>query len=472
MHDFEKKILDFVTENQLLKEEHKILLAVSGGADSTALLHCMASLQKAGAVKNGIAVAHINHQLRGELADRDEQFVIEQSKMLEIEVHTAKVDVSAFAQDQKLSIETAARQLRRQELAEIAAQSGCDVIATAHNKNDNAETLIHRISRGTGYRGLCGIWPKKDFESFTFIRPLLGSSRKEITQYLDSKGLSWQSDHTNEEIVYTRNFIRHKLLPQLQKQNQSDIIEMLFELAKRSQRLQLKLDNELEKRWPGLVISKTSDSIELNLLKLQDLALALKMEAFRRALVEIGSGERDLTQGHYNQMLRVCEPGGSKKMRLPGGFEVIRSKSLVISKRMQALAAEAKELAIPGVTEWNGWQIETRLVKCKSREEIQEFIAEKSKLVEWFDFDKIKGTLNLRTRQQADRFKPIGFRVGKRVGKFLTDAQISPLEKERVFVVADAEKIIWVAPLRASDETKIRKRTRKILQIKVNSKGF
>ena len=157
MLNFENKIAEFIEANDLFAGDGGVLVAVSGGADSVALLFALYNLIKAGRFKIELAVGHVNHNLRGELSDGDEQFVIELGRKLSIPVITRSVDVSGFAAENKLSIETAARELRLKSLAEISSSQGCSKIATAHHRDDNAETLVHRLMRGTAFRGLCGI---------------------------------------------------------------------------------------------------------------------------------------------------------------------------------------------------------------------------------------------------------------------------------------------------------------------------
>ena len=164
-----------------------MLLAVSGGADSTALLYSMFALKNEGILHADFVCAHINHQLRTPDADIDEKFVVAQAENLSLPVITQKIDVRQFARQNKLSIETAARILRIQHLQDIAKASNCDWIATAHQKNDNAETVIQRLLRGTGFRGLAGIWPLRSFsDNITFVRPLLCVTRDQIIDYLKS----------------------------------------------------------------------------------------------------------------------------------------------------------------------------------------------------------------------------------------------------------------------------------------------
>ena len=217
LSEFEQTLADFIKTNGLLANTEKVLSAVSGGCDSVALVFALNRLAEEAVIKTKPVTAHVNHNLRGQASRQDQEFVEKFGKKLGISVLAKSVDVKAFAKENHLSIETAARELRRQALIEMANEAGSGAVATGHHADDNAETMIHRLMRGTGFRGLCGIRPKSVFDGIVFIRPLLCFTRKEIVEYCRQNNLAWQSDHTNDEFAYTRNRIRHLIIPEIQK---------------------------------------------------------------------------------------------------------------------------------------------------------------------------------------------------------------------------------------------------------------
>ena len=323
LSEFEKKVAGFIEANDCFSSADKILLAVSGGADSTALLHTMCALKAAGVLSAELLCTHINHQLRGAEANDDEDFVIAQARELGLTATTRRVDVRSFAHKNRLSIETAARKLRFESLLDIAKAGDCRWIATAHQKNDNAETVLQRFARGTGFRGLGGIWPVRSFAGgIYFARPFLSVRRNEIIEYLKKHNLKWRTDHTNADYTYRRNFIRHRLMPALQQDCSSSIAEQLFELSQSAQRFYSLVGKRADKILAQLSDCK-DEKIKLDLKAFQSEAEPVKVELVRRSLAAVGSGERDLTHRHYGRILQLSKQNISgRKIELPGGFVV------------------------------------------------------------------------------------------------------------------------------------------------------
>ena len=528
LSEFEKKVADFVKANELFGSAEGILLAVSGGADSTALLYAMQVLKDEGILSAELLCTHINHQLRGYEADLDEQFVIAQAGELNLPITTKRVDVCEFARRNKLSIETAARKLRIASLLDIAKVNNCFFVATAHQKNDNAETILQRLLRGTGFRGLAGIWPVQAFaEGFTpldnssnmdttqnttisngvkFVRPLLSVRRDEIIKYLHQRNLKWREDHTNADCTYTRNYIRHQLLPALQADYTGSIVEQLSQLAQHARKLNSIVLERIEKVWPELAQTSKNSTL-LNLKRFLQEPKVVKAELIRRSITAIGSGEKDLTQRHYERILRLAEPpasscrktgagAGSRKFELPGGFVVWREFGNLIFAQAEKTSPpneqtiESVKFEVPGQTPhqltargrlspkfehqtkstvqlvWGRYLIEATILDAE-KAGLEEFKSGKSNLVEWFDADKVKLPLAVRHRRDGDIFCPLGLQTEKKVGKFLTAARVPQGIRSKTLIIADGEKIIWVWPIRITEQAKVTSQTHKILQLQL-----
>jgi tRNA(Ile)-lysidine synthase len=472
--EFEKKVDDFIKANSLFESSGKILLAVSGGADSTALLYALCALKAENLLSVDILCAHINHQLRGSESDGDEDFVTAQAEKLGLAITTRRADVREFAGKNKLSIETAARKLRIENLLDIAKRNNCGRVATAHQKDDNAETVIQRLIRGTGFRGLGGIWPMRCFAGgIVFVRPLLCVRRNEILDYLKKRNLKWREDHTNSDCTYRRNFIRHRLLPALQQQCTGSIIEQLGKLSQSAQRFYNLVCGEAEKIWPQLA-DCTSDEVTLDLENFLVQHPALKVEIIRRSLIHLGSGEGNLTQQHYESVLQLSQQKTSgRKIELPDGFRVWREYENLIfascrrSDTVKKHIDDTVELQVPGRTQFGSFQTEAAILE-NDEEKFEKFKQEKSNFVEWFDFDKVNLPLAIRFRRAGDKFWPLGLAGEKKIGKFLTAVKTPREIRKKTLIIADAKRIIWVWPIRICEQAKVTNGTRKILQLQVS----
>jgi len=474
LSEFERKVSDFIEPGGLPGSSGKVVLAVSGGADSTALLYVMQALVADGVLKAELLCAHVNHQLRGAEADADEQFVIDQAAALNLAVKTKRLDVRGYARRNKLSIETAARQLRMEAMIEIA-KAGCyGRIATAHQKNDNAETILQRLIRGTGFRGLGGIWPARTLaDGVTFVRPLLCVGRDEIIEYLKERGLKWRQDRTNDDCTHRRNYIRHRLLPALQRRYNGSVVEQLSELSRSARGFYGLVYNRADELWPKLA-DCAGETVTLDLKILLAESQPVKVELVRRSLVRLGCGERGLTQLHYEGILELAEQNVTgRQIELPGGFAAQREYGKLVFAVPNSSVGQTPPytlssvvLEVPGQTEFAGRMIEATILDADSAS-LAQFVAEKTNRVERFDLDKIELPLTVRYRKAGDRFVPLGLGGEKKLGKFLTDQRIDRSAREKVLVAADNEKIIWLWPVRISERAKVTAQTRNILQLRI-----
>ena len=440
--EFENKVAEFIESNGLFGSEDKVLLAVSGGADSTALLYAVCALKAEGVMGGELVCAHVNHQLRGAEADADEDFVVREAAGLNVPVMTRRVDVREYAHKNKLSIETAGRELRIEGLVDIAKANNCNMIATAHQKDDNAETILQRLTRGTGYRGLGGIWPKKTFEmGVTFVRPLLCVTRAEIIEYLEERGTAWRVDRTNIDYSYRRNFIRHRLMPELQRRCSGSVVEQLHKLSESARKFYGMVCDCAEKVW-----AKSAEcEDEKVILDLQELSAdhpSVKVELVRRALAAVGSGERDLTQEHFERILQLAgQKTSGRRIELPDGF-VVGSEygKLIFSRQDEQVTKKTSEsisVKVPGQTRFGNYLAEAGVFEVELGSEGR-FKAGKTSFVDWFDLDKVKMPLVVRYRQAGERFIPLGSRQEKKVGKFLTAQRVPQRIRRRLLIAADS----------------------------------
>lgn len=451
----------------------RVLLAVSGGADSVAMAYSLHRLAQEGGLSCGFVIGHVNHCLRGMESDADEAFVKRLGQSLGIGVISLKVDVKKYAAEHKLSIETAGRVVRLQSLAQMTKENGCDAIVTAHHKDDLAETMIHRLMRGTGLRGLCGIWPVSEVYGAKFIRPMLGLRRAEIIQYCKDNSIQWRQDASNADVNFTRNRIRHHLLPILE--DESDVIaDKLEKLSLTCRRFQL----FTEKRARTIIdkgnLSLKKGQFSINKKLLKDSAAGVFYEVIREVLVKLGVGLRRYKQEHFDKIRELIDKkrGGlvlpkNAAVKVFGG-ELIFSRTIQVGQRGHGSPHEDGliQLDIGGATRFGQWQISSVFLN-RADIDIDTFMESKDAYVEWFDADEIVGPVEIRGRRDGDCFRPIGASGEKKVARFLIDAQLDPAEKQRAFFIKDAEKILWVAPVRMCERAKVTPQTRKILEIRI-----
>lgn len=496
LSSLEKKVAVFIETNGLFAGAGNILLAVSGGADSIALMHVMMALKAHGVLKAKLYCAHINHRLRAGQADRDEEFVISQAAKFQLNVTARHIDVREYARVNKISIETAARKLRMKSLIEIAGQNKCTHVVTGHQKDDNAETVLHRMLRGTGFRGLAGIWPERTFDgNIMFVRPLLCVTRDEIIVYLRERKLQWCEDATNADCVYTRNYIRHKLLPAMQMDSNSSIVENLYDLSVAARKFHKIICSNVDEIWPRIA-DCIDEKVALNLELFSEQSQPVRIELIRRSLTSIGCGERNLTEKLYQKILQQAQENiTGRKIHLPGGFLVVRYyKNMIFSTCRVGLAPpktyrssknEPVILKIPGRTNFGQYLIEAEIIEANEscrvglappETEIVEthkrrhdkYITGKTKNIECFDMDKIAPPLSVRLRQPGERFIPLGQKSEIKIGKFLTAQKVPHEIRRKGIVVTDNEKIIWLCPVRISEHAKIADGTNKILQLEIS----
>ena len=496
----EMHVLDFLQSHGLLNTRTNILVAVSGGADSVALLKMLTAIIPNRTCGSRIVVGHVNHRIRGAAADADEEFVRKLAAGLELDFRTTSVDVPRAAIRNRLSIETAARLLRINALIEMAAASGCQIVATAHHMNDNAETVLHRMLRGAGIRGLAGIRPARTLHSTriahplddstprnaaqqpqpnhdlpvrtsaTFISPLLFATRSQIVSYCAARRLPWRHDHTNDDCAHTRNRIRHLLLPALQQSAASDLVTQIHNLSQTCRTLLSHVEQTADGLAPAVFKQTAEPPIVIDRQILGDQPDLVAVEILRRAIVLSGIGLRNMSESHYVALLRQARHGRPRRLCLPANLIASVQGGCISLERTPPPENNAPlpliPLTIGGTTLFGPCRIETALL-APGDCDLAKFQAAKDRSTEWFDYDKIVPPLVIRTRHAGDRFRPLGRTTDIKVGKFLSACRIDPLSRNEIALIADAEKIIWVAPIRPSELTKLTPSTTRILQISI-----
>lgn len=423
----------FVLQESLVPAGARVLVAVSGGADSMALLHLLWVLSSE--IPFAVEVAHLDHAIRDASAG-DAEFVGQVCGKLGLAFHCCRVDVPALASDLGIGMEEAARRARMEFLLDTARRTGCDLVALGHQRGDQAETVLHRMLRGSGGLGLGGMRLKRDI----FIRPLLFFGREEIQRYLESQGIAWVEDESNRELVYTRNRIRHCLLPQMRAFNPR-VEEGLARLGRR-----LSLEDDFLRglsadALAGLLVGER-DGVRLDRVGLLALHPALRDRVLRLALERVRGTLRGLEDQHVAAIRELCAGRRPQaELSLPGCWVARRYDRLWV-RRECPVEFEGYSLILegPGRIELpGGGEVRVSLAQGVGRAE-NPWIAE-------FDPEVARFPLVVRTFHPGDRIRLLGGGGRRKVKELFSDFRVE-LELRKRWPLVESGEILWVCGLR------------------------
>ena len=427
------KVERFIDEHRLLEHGDKVLVAISGGADSVALL---VALRKLGYACEAI---HCNFHLRGEESNRDEQFTKDLCERLGTVLHIVHFDTAEYAREKGISIEMAAREQRYTAFEEHRAATGAKAIAVAHHRDDSAETLLLNLTRGTGIKGLRGIQPRNS----NIIRPLLCVGRDEILDYLKWRGESYVTDSTNLTSDYTRNKIRLEVIPRLAEINPS-ILSTLAATAQRisdAERIYRHAIEEAIKRV------KHGDEIDIE---------ALAKEPAPATLLHEILSPYGFNSAQVDDIWNSMESEGGRQFHATG-WDVIKDRKRVII--VEKKSTELQETLLPAEGDVETQQGTLAITRATFNGDIP-----KQRNIACLDIDRLHLPLTLRHTRKGDRFAPFGMHGTKLVSDYLTDRKKNLLEKEMQLVVTDAKgEIVWVVNERPSARCCVTERTKELL---------
>lgn len=473
-----KEIVDavkrFVASRELFRQGGLILAAVSGGADSMALVSILHELSPE--MGFSVAAGHFNHQLRPS-AEQELEVVRGYAGSLGLPFHSGTADVRAIVEATGDTLEEAARKARYDFLHRVAGEIHADHIATGHTRDDQAETVLMRILRGTGVRGLAGIPVRRG----NIVRPLLGLSREETVSYCGACGIPYVEDPTNEDLRFHRNRIRHELLPLLESNYNSGIRDNIVRLAENAQtiletiRVQTEplLERNLEHDAPNRWILDTG---EMN--RLDDTALVV---LFGDLFAEALSCDMDFTHVHYDELVRLVRDTHAmgKSVSLPGLNVRKEHNGLVISQPTHG-ASEPRlpvhggstpsppdpeaVLAFPGETTLPTVVVTADILR---REEVGGTRFRATETEAYFDRDRITLPLKLRTARPGDRMRPFGMPGTKKLSDIFIDKKIPASARTTSLVIRDARDILWVVGVATSEKCRVDAGTRDVVRIQI-----
>ena len=461
-----QSVLHYIRRNKLLKAGDRVGVAVSAGADSVGLLRLLLELRKELGIV--LSVVHFNHKLRGAEADADEQFVADLVQQYKLELHRESGDVEGFAAHKHLSLEAAGREMRYAYFSRLLG-NGLDHVATAHTLDDQAETVLLKLVRGAGTRGMAGIYPQlpvhgSQFSGKTIVRPLLGTRRRELEAYLRGLGQGWREDSSNRDLRHSRNRVRHGIMPRLERHLNPAVRETLAEMADIARAEEEFWQQEVARVLP---LAWKRDEATLKLTALAGLPLALRRRVVRAAGESLGL---QLEFGHVEDVLQVaCDAEPGKSGTLPGGWVVSRNAT-ELRFACAASSGDANEdyeycLPVPGrikVAETGTW-FEAALVSVR--------VGGGYNPDHLLDSTLLGKELRVRNWRAGDRFWPAHTKSPKKIKELLQELHITGSERKLWPVVVQGAEVVWVRGFPVPGRLRIREGVQDVLMINERPSG-
>jgi tRNA(Ile)-lysidine synthase len=481
-----ERVLRTVRRHALIARGGRVVVALSGGADSVALVHLLRELQDLGEVTVA-GLAHLNHQLRGAEADEDEAFCQALAAGLGLPIHVGRADVRAFAREQRRSVEDAARVVRYAFLEEAADRVAADAIAVAHTLDDQAETILLRLIRGSGPRGLAGILPRAG----RVVRPLIEIARADLRQYIETRQLAWREDASNGDLSIPRNRVRHELIPYLEREFSPGISAVLAREAAIAREDENRLQQEAIDLAVSIVLRTEAASgdrqgdldrglpancLEVDARALTSLHPALAARVARYAMSVLAPGSF-IGFDHVERFLRFArEDGrdGGAALSLPGQQAVRRGGRILLGAEPPREAQTNSfrvPLSIPGeVTLDNqGWAISAERVEA-GEWSTGPWTARAPAVA--VAMAPLSLPLAIRSRRPGDRFRPLGLGHGKKLQDFLVDRKIPRETRDSLPLVVDGnDRIVWVVGESVAEDFRVTEPSRGVLLLKARRLG-
>ncbi len=459
-----EEVRRFIVSRDLIPSGSFVVAAVSGGADSMALLSILHRLSLDS--RFSIAVAHFDHQLRPRAQAELEQ-VRQFASSLDLPFYSGSENVGAIAQATGDSLEEAARKARYRFLERTAGELAADRIATGHTQSDHVETVLMRIIRGTGLRGLAGIPIRRG----AIVRPLLGITREDTAEYCRAAGLAFIEDPSNEDSRFFRNRVRRELLPLLEREFHPGVRENLATLAENAQAV---LESIRIRTRPIIrkgFAPRGADRWDLDIGEMLHLDETSIVVLFGDVFADELLCDMDFTRVHYEALVRlVLDPYASGRMlSLPGltlrreHAKIVIARSLADPER-SAGPLPAKELALPGDTELPGLRVSTRIVECGSLADT-EFAATENEA--YFDLSRLEPPLRIRAPLPGDRIQPFGMTGTKKLSDIFIDKKIPASARPTSLVIADTRDILWLVGIATSEKCRVSPAAGRAVRIRV-----
>lgn len=453
---FLDRVEGYMLQQKMLHPYDGILAGFSGGADSTCLLYCLWRLRDR--YRLNLLAVHVNYQMRGQASEEDEEFVRNFcfSRNIPLVSHRYKGEKDA-------GFESAAREFRFQLFRTLQKSYGMCYIALGHHREDQAETVLMRLMRGSAVSGMKGIMPVLD----EVIHPLLDLHSDEIRDFLRDEEIDWREDHSNSQIRYQRNLVRHQLIPWIQNNVNPRIVDKLCESATVFARTDQVMRDIVETKLQKHGVSHTDSSWRISLKILGKMNPALRFYLYREVFQRLNGEERNFYSVHGDRIEELLTSRGSKRFDLPGDIVVIKEyEELVFIQKENLndsdLFNEREITDIRGVFSFESMRLRMKKLKQLPRKRG----AFEDPDIGYFDYDRVVFPLVLRHRRPGDRFIPFGMENRKKLKDFFIDEKVPKFDRDKIVLLCDQEKILWVCGYRTDQRVAVQEDTRCILMVR------
>jgi len=462
--DLLHRVCDYIHRHRMVERGSLVLVAVSGGPDSVALLHILYNLKDELGIS--LHVVHLNHMFRGAESEADALFVAGMAERLGLPATVESRDVPAYRQRRRLSAQVAAREERYRFFAETAGRVGASKVALAHQADDQAETILINFLRGTGVTGLKGILPVR--EGF-YIRPLLVVRRSDVERYCTEADISFRRDFSNLKPVYARNRVRLQLMPLLEKEYNPGLVSTLLRLGEICRGEDSYLEEQAAEAFRGVLREKAPGRVVLGLAGLKEMPVAVKRRVLRLTWHTLTGATKDLAFQHTEAVLDLIEGGATgSRIVLPGNISAFRSYDLLeLTREREKPGAPyyIHLLQVPGATGIPELEMTIHAGLCfRTPAHDPKSLPDSEALL---DYDKLPPQLFVRMRREGDVFYPFGGVSEIKLKDFLIKQKIPREERDRIPLVSTPGEIVWVGGVRTGEKWKVDQNTRRVLHLKI-----
>ncbi len=434
-------IRDTILENGLIHPHDRALVAVSGGMDSMVLLDLLIRLRVE--LRCELAVVHVNHRLRGAESEADEDLVKSIAREYGIPCHTQAFDIGEIAEREKRAVQEIAHEIRYRYFRELRQEHGYQVVATAHHADDNAETILFNLVRGSGVAGLTGIALKHRDECA--IRPMLFATREQIAFYAGKHSIRYREDSSNVKSDYTRNFLRHRIVPLLREQMNPNLASTLTRMSRSFADLDSFLTNILTEAKRDLILRHSEQEIVIGLRTFLTMSPFMQEYALFSIAREFSSCDTD--SGLIREMIKITMGGTGKRCSLSEHVIFLKNREELILKKVPPEEPYAIPIEIERSYDFDEFSFRTEIVDSVN--------FSNDRCVEYIDSDTVDRQLVLRSWEEGDWFIPLGMTEKRKLSDFFIDEKIPLFEKKRIPILESEGKIVWICGKRLDDRCKI-----------------